>query len=479
MIFEHDQPQDFIYLDVNRAFEQLTGLKNVVGKRVTEVIPGIRRTTPELFEAYGRVASTGKPETFEIYVEGLGIWFSISVYSPQRDCFVAVFENITERKRADTALRHSEAQFRTAFDDAPVGMCLTTPEGRLLRVNQALCQFLGYTEPDLLARGFDEVTHPDDRENSLEGLKRVLSGKAESADFEKRYLRRDGQPIWAFVRTFLLRDANHQPVHFITHILDINERKRSEEEVRRLNIELEQRVLDRTTRLEAANQELEAFAYSVSHDLRAPLRAMDGFSRILLSDYSSQLAFEAKRYLQLVRDNARQMGHLIDDLLAFSRLSRQNLNKQVVRPQDLVNQSIEDLRPEQDGRKVEIKVGSLPACHADSPLLKQVFMNLLSNALKFTRKRELAGIEIGCQSRNGGATYYVKDNGVGFDMQYAQKLFGVFQRLHRLEEYEGTGVGLAIVQRIISRHGGRVWAEAALDQGATFYFTLEGETSHE
>jgi two-component system cell cycle sensor histidine kinase/response regulator CckA len=229
MIFEHDHPHDFIYLDVNRAFEQLTGLKNVLGKRVTEVIPGIRETNPELFEVYGRVASTGKPETFETYVEALGIWLSISVYSPQKECFVAVFENITERKHVDSALRHSEARFRTAFDDAPVGMCLTSPAGRFLRVNQAFCQLLGCTEPDLLAKGLDEITHPDDREKSRESLKRMLSGEANSADFEKRYLRQDGQPVWVFVRTFLLRDANHQPVHFITHILDITERKRAEE----------------------------------------------------------------------------------------------------------------------------------------------------------------------------------------------------------------------------------------------------------
>jgi signal transduction histidine kinase len=244
--------------------------------------------------------------------------------------------------------------------------------------------------------------------------------------------------------------------------------------LRNLNEELEQRVQERTAELRAANRELEAFSYSVSHDLRAPLRAITGFSRILLEDYAPQLPDEAQHYLKIVDNGGQHMGQLIDDLLTFSRLGRMELRKQPVATADLVRQVLADLQAEKSGRQVEITLGDLRPCRAEPSLLRQVFVNLLQNALKYSSNREVAHIEVGCRERDGEQVYFVKDNGVGFDMQYAQKLFGVFQRLHRAEEYEGTGVGLAIVQRIVDRHGGRVWAEAALDQGATFYFTLEG-----
>jgi len=235
------------------------------------------------------------------------------------------------------------------------------------------------------------------------------------------------------------------------------------------NQNLEQTAL----KLHDANQELESFAYSVSHDLRAPLRAIAGFSGILLEDYAPQLPPEAQGYLDRVRDNAQRMGDLIDSLLTFSRLGRQALKQETIDLAELVHQALEDLKDAQQGRQVDISIGDLPPCQGDPTLLKQVLINLLSNALKFTRRREVAHIEIGCQeTSNDKHVYFVKDNGAGFDMQYADKLFGVFQRLHHANEYEGTGVGLAIVQRIIHRHGGRVWAEAKADRGATFFFTL-------
>jgi signal transduction histidine kinase len=239
-----------------------------------------------------------------------------------------------------------------------------------------------------------------------------------------------------------------------------------------LNVDLDRRVKERTAQLEAANNELEAFSYTVSHDLRAPLRSMDGFSQAVLEDFGPLLPEEGQRYLQTIRDSAQRMGELIDDLLAFAKLGRQSLNKQPVATDPLVRGCLAELESSCQGRKVDVRLGELPACLADPALLRQVWINLLSNALKYTRMREAAVVEIGCERRDDRDIYFVRDNGTGFDMKYVDKLFGVFQRLHRVEDFEGTGVGLAIVQRIIQRHHGRIWPEATPGQGATFYFFL-------
>ncbi|HKA55667.1 MAG TPA: ATP-binding protein [Candidatus Binatia bacterium] len=342
---------------------------------------------------------------------------------------------------------------------------------RIIFVNDALCRIYGYSAAELLTLpSFLELVVPEERAELTARLRRRLSGESLADQGEATVLRKDGDRINIEYAVKLVKTADRAQLFAI--VRDITERKWAEGEIRRLNAELEQRVIERTAQLEAANKELEAFSYSVSHDLRAPLRAVDGFSRILLEEYASHLVPTAQRYLQLVRGNVRQMGQLIDDLLAFSRLSRQPLRKQTVAPAALVRRVLADLHAEQAGRRVEIVMGELPPCQADPALLRQVLVNLLANALKFTRRQGRARIEIGCQKSDGKWVYFVKDNGVGFDMRYAHKLFGVFQRLHRAEEYEGTGVGLAIVQRILHRHGGRAWAEAAVDRGATFYFTL-------
>jgi signal transduction histidine kinase len=248
----------------------------------------------------------------------------------------------------------------------------------------------------------------------------------------------------------------------------------TESEVRQLNLELEERVARRTADLQAANRELEAFSYSVSHDLRAPLRAVDGFSQAALEDYGAQLPEEGRRYLQTIRDGAQRMAVLIDDLLTFSRLGRLPLRKQAIDMSKLAHEALGGLEELRTGRTIDVRIGELLPCQGDPALLKQVWVNLLSNAVKYSRKRDAAVVEIGARRDSGETIYSVSDNGSGFDMQYADKLFGVFQRLHRAEEFEGTGVGLAIVKRVIHRHGGRVWAEAAVDRGATFCFTLGG-----
>jgi len=252
----------------------------------------------------------------------------------------------------------------------------------------------------------------------------------------------------------------------------VEDEKLARNEIRKLNQNLEQKVIERTFQLEVANKELEAFSYSVSHDLRAPLRHINGFIDMLTAQFPDSLPEKGMGYMNIIRDSARQMGLLIDDLLQFSRTGRQELRKAPVEMNLVFKEVLKAINQDTEDRKIEWITASLPLVYCDQSLIKQVWVNLISNAVKFTRKKEKTVIEVGCEENEKEFVFFVRDNGVGFDMKYANKLFGVFQRLHSRADYDGTGIGLANVQRIIHRHGGRVWAEAEQDKGAIFYFTL-------
>jgi PAS domain S-box-containing protein len=381
-----------------------------------------------------------------------------------------IVQDITERKQVEEARRASEARYRTLFDYAPDGIVISDPESVYIDANASLSRMLGFTREELIGLHASDIVDQSEIQHIGLALGEIKANSDHHREW--RFRRKDGSVFPAEVIATMMPDGN-----LMGMIRDITERKLAQEKIGQMNIELEQRVTQRTAQLEAANKELEAFSYSVSHDLRAPLRAVDGFSQAVLEDYGPQLPEACRQDLQTIRQSAQKMGELIDDLLAFSRLSRLPLSKSAVDTGKLVRNALQELSLQQQGRQIDIRIAELPPSQADPALLKQVWVNLLSNALKYTGKREAPRVEIGCAREKNHPVYFVRDNGTGFDMKYAHKLFGVFQRLHRAEDYEGTGVGLAIVQRVVHRHGGRVWAESAKDRGATFYFTLEGETN--
>jgi PAS domain S-box-containing protein len=279
----------------------------------------------------------------------------------------------------------------------------------------------------------------------------------------------DGTQVVVASRWSLRRDEQRRPVAILETNNDITERKRREEEIRKLNEDLEKR----TAELEAINKELEAFAYSISHDLRAPLRHMAGYAELLQKSISSILNEKSRRYMMMILEAAKRMGDLIDDLLAFSRIGRAETKKTTVSLEQLVREAVGEVKQETDGRNIVWIIGALPNLNGDRSMLRLALVNLIGNAVKFTRTRSQPEIEIGCADGTGDETVvFIRDNGVGFEMKYVNKLFGVFQRLHRAEEFEGTGIGLATVQRIIHRHGGKAWAEGVVDRGATFYFSV-------
>ena len=379
-------------------------------------------------------------------------------------------QDITEHRLAEQALRESEDRLRAFFDSALIGTLVGDVEGAVVAANDEYLRIIGYTREDLEAGRvrWDAVTPPEFAPLDVRGIEEAQR-RGECVPYEKQYVRKDGSRVWVLVGFVLVGEGRRRSVAFI---LDISARKQAEAEARRLNEELEERVRERTAELEAANKELEAFSYSVSHDLRAPLRAVDGFSRMLVEDYGARLDEEGRRLVGVVRENTQRMGRLIDDLLAFSRAGRAELRRQRLDMKSLVDAVCRDLGVGGEAGRVELVVGALPDARGDGALLRQVWENLLSNAVKFSGRSEGPRIEVSGRADGPQVVYEVRDNGVGFDMQYASKLFGVFQRLHGVREFPGTGVGLALVQRIVARHGGRVWAHAAVGEGASFCFTL-------
>jgi PAS domain S-box-containing protein len=441
------------------------------GYHPKEFIRGLWRTIGSGKVWHGEIKNRAKDGSY-YWVDTTIVPFLNDQGKPRQ--YVAIRNDITERKRALEALAESEEQFHTMADAIPQLAWMAQPDGSIFWYNQRWYDYTGATPAEMEGGGWEKVHHP---QWLPEVRKKWKSSVAEGKRFEMDFPLRgaDGDYRWFLTRVVPLKDSSGRVLRWFGTNTDVSEMRRAEQEIQRLNSELEQRVQIRTAELEAANKELEAFSYTISHDLRAPLRAVDGFSQAVLQDFGRLLPTEGHRYLQVIRSGAQNMGMLIDDLLTFSRLSRTALNKQMVDMSRLVGSTLSELDPLKQGRDIVVRQSELPPCLGDPALLKQVWVNLLSNAFKYTQKRAQAVVEIGSEAGAEGETavYFVRDNGTGFNMKYVDKLFGVFQRLHRAEDFEGTGVGLAIVQRVIQRHGGRIWAKAEVDHGATFFFTLQ------
>jgi PAS domain S-box-containing protein len=332
--------------------------------------------------------------------------------------------------------------------------------------NRGAQELYGWTEKDAVGKHSQELLQTI-FPTPLEDIRTELL-RTNRWEGELKKTKADGTQVVVASRWSLRRDEQERPVAVLETNNDITERKRREEEIQGLNQELAKRSAD----LESINKELEAFAYSISHDLRAPLRHMAGYTELLQKKASSVVDEKSNRYMAMILESAKRMGNLIDDLLAFSRIGRAETQKTHVSLAQLVKEALAEVRQDTEGRNIVWKIGALPDFYGDRSMLRLVLVNLISNAIKFTRTRPQAEIEIGCSEGNGDDfVVFVRDNGVGFDMKYVNKLFGVFQRLHQSDEFEGTGIGLATVQRIIHRHGGKVWAQGAVDGGATFYFS--------
>jgi PAS domain S-box-containing protein len=400
-------------------------------------------------------------------------------------CLLASVNDITERKKGEDALKESNRKISTLINNlrGVAYQCANDSDWTMSFISEGIYELTGYPASDFInnrIRSYCSIIEPGDKASIMETIQKAVAAGVPYT-LEYRILTTGSEKKWVWERGRGVYEEGRL-VALEGFITDITERKLTEEEARKLNDDLEERVAQRTreltdtaTQLKTVNSELEAFSYSVSHDLRAPLRAINGYARILRDDYNSVLDKEGQRLLKIIGDNSKKMGNLINDLLSFSRFGRKEMANSEIDMFTTAKRVFKELAVESPKSRVGLQIEKIPGIQGDQTMVQQIWVNLLSNALKFTAPREDGRIEIGSFAEDSQTTYYVKDNGVGFDMEYSDKLFGVFQRLHSEKEFEGTGVGLAIVKRIVLRMGGRIWAEGKINEGATFYFSLPSQ----
>lgn len=470
-----EEPPSFALISANPAASQLAGrdLNRAVGMRIETLFPhGVKTSRiAELIEVLNSSSARDFPEVIYSDDAGEERYCSLKAFPLPSRCLGLAYEDITDRKQAQFALLESEQRFRTMADAAPVYIWLSGIDQLCYYFNQPWLEFTGRTLEEEIGNGWTEGVHPDDFKFCLDTYQKSFDLR-QPFEMEYRLRRYDGEYRWVLDRAVPRFSPDGRFEGYVGSCLDISDRKLYEREIKRLNASLERRVMERTAQLEAANQELESFAYSVSHDLRAPLRHISGFVNLLRKRIEPSLDENSQRYLDIIVASTQQAEELIDNLLAFSRMARAQMCLIKVEMNQLVNEVRQSLEMQSGDRKIIWEIASLPSVKGEPTMLRLVFQNLLDNALKYSQRRETAEITVGFNESDLEFIFFVRDNGIGFDMRYAHKLFGVFQRLHSNPDYVGTGIGLANVRRIIHRHGGRTWAEGEVDLGATFYFSL-------
>jgi PAS domain S-box-containing protein len=438
------------------------GREGAMGKMIWDVHPGLSETI--FGKRFKEAMETQIAMEFENYYPPYDIWVNMKIY-PSKNGLTLYYEDITKRKVAEENLIKSEKIYKTIASSIPGSMiCLLDRDYKYLLIEGDIIEKLGYSKEKMLGNKAEDILLPEIFEMIKDEFKRTFNGEI--------ITRENSRLGYDTISKFIpLKDEDGSVYAMMTVTLDVTTLKNAQRDVTELNRGLEEKIVRRTRQLKKSNEELEAFSYSVSHDLRAPLRAIIGFTSILEEDYSSKLDDEAKRITGVIKSNTLKMGHLVDDLLAFSRMSRHDIIKDSIDTNKIVQEIIENTDINKSS-KIEWTVPQLPFSRADLNTIRQVWVNLISNAVKYSGNAVAPQIEIGSYKQDGQLVFFVKDNGVGFDEKYKDKLFKVFQRLHGAEEFEGTGIGLAIVQKIISKHGGNVWASSAVNKGATFFFSI-------
>ncbi|MCC5932265.1 MAG: PAS domain S-box protein [Cyclobacteriaceae bacterium] len=464
---------------VNVAMERLTGFtqEELLGQHIGILFPEKERDATLAKLTIAMQGNSWDVEEIKIQTKKgelrTVLWNSANIYHNENNALVETLaqgQDITDRKLSELALRESEERYRNILEVSPAGK-LIIQDNLIVLCNSAGLEVLGADNRESVLNAKIKRFFTDDTWSDLSHhFEQMLAEKSVFAPYETRIICLDGKEKDIEIRAGFMNYNENSAILLI--LTDVTESKKMREELVTLNAELEHRIKERTAQLEASNKELEAFSYSVSHDLRAPLRHIGGYVNLLKTRFESDLPEKAQHYLQTIADSSQQMGQLIDDLLNLSKTGRKELNWEKLDFNCLLKEVLDILQNEKEGRHIQWKISKMPAVTADYSLMRQVWTNLIQNALKYTLKKEKALIEINHYKDKGHIVFSIKDNGVGFDMQYAGKLFGVFQRLHSSDAYEGTGIGLATVQRIIHKHGGLIWANSQPDNGAEFQFSL-------